>query len=101
MNASTPMRARVGGRVRVRTGPRRSSELPALGVSTRGGIAWIRAARARAWMERRPQLTIDDLHELAVPALAHRLIAVTSSDDGVAVAAERVREIVATTAVPR
>ncbi len=72
-----------------------------LGVSTRGGIAWIRAARARAWMERRPQLAIDDLHELAVPALAHRLIAATSSDDGVAVAAERVREIVATTAVPR
>jgi MoxR-like ATPase len=72
-----------------------------LGVSTRGGIAWVRAARARAWIDKRAQLTIDDLQELAVPALAHRLIANAASDDGVAVAAERVREIVATTAVPR
>jgi MoxR-like ATPase len=72
-----------------------------LGVSTRGGIAWVRAARARAWIDKRAQLTIDDLQELAVPALAHRLIANAASDDGVAVAAERVREIVSTTAVPR
>jgi MoxR-like ATPase len=72
-----------------------------LGVSTRGGIAWMRAARARAWIDKRAQLTIDDLQELAVPALAHRLIAQAASDDGVAVAAERVREIVATTPVPR
>lgn len=72
-----------------------------LGVSTRGGIAWVRAARARAWIDKRAQLSIDDLHDLAVPALAHRLIASAASDDGVAVAAERVREIVATTPVPR
>ncbi len=72
-----------------------------LGVSTRGGIAWMRAAKARAWMDRRGQLGIDDLQDLAVPALAHRLIASAGTDDGVAVAAERVREIVATTAVPR
>ncbi len=72
-----------------------------LGVSTRGGIAWMRAAKARAWMQRRAQLSIDDLQELAVPALAHRLIAAAATDDGVAVAAERIREIVATTAVPR
>jgi len=72
-----------------------------LGVSTRGGIAWVRAARARAWIDKRAQLSIDDLHDLAVPTLAHRLIASAASDDGVAVAAERVREIVATTPVPR
>jgi MoxR-like ATPase len=72
-----------------------------LGVSTRGGIAWVRAARARAWIDKRAQLAIDDLQELAVPALAHRLIASAASDDGVAVAAERIREIVATTPVPR
>ncbi len=72
-----------------------------LGVSTRGGIAWVRAARARAWMDRRAQLSIDDLQDLAVPALAHRLIASAASDEGVALGAERIREVIATTAVPR
>ncbi len=72
-----------------------------LGVSTRGALAWIRAARARAWLERRPSISIDDLQDLAVPVLAHRVIAATNLDDAVAVAADRVREIVALTAVPR
>ncbi|MFO0632426.1 MAG: AAA family ATPase [Nannocystaceae bacterium] len=71
------------------------------GVSTRGALAWVRAAKARAWIEGRAQISIDDLQELAVAALAHRIIANGSGDDGGAVAAEHVREIVATTAVPR
>jgi len=72
-----------------------------LGVSTRGALAWIAVARARAWFEGRTQVGIDDLQELAVAAIAHRLIATTSGADGGAVAAEHVREIVATVAVPR
>src|SRR5690606_32431822 len=43
-----------------------------LGVSTRGALAWVAAARARALLDRRTQVGIDDLQELAVAALAHR-----------------------------
>ncbi|MBC8070393.1 MAG: AAA family ATPase [Deltaproteobacteria bacterium] len=72
-----------------------------LGVSTRGALAWMRAARARAWIDGRTQLTVDDLQDLSVHALAHRMIATASTDESGAVAAERVREIVALTPVPR
>lgn len=72
-----------------------------LGVSTRGGIAWLRAARARAWIDRRAHVDIDDLQELAVPALAHRVIATSSAEGTAALGAELVREILASTPVPR
>jgi MoxR-like ATPase len=72
-----------------------------LGVSTRGALAWMRAACARAWIDGRTQLAVDDLQDLAVHALAHRMIATAATDESGAVAAERVREIVALTPVPR
>jgi MoxR-like ATPase len=72
-----------------------------LGVSTRGGIAWLRAAKARAWIDRRPHVGIDDLQELAVPALAHRVISTSSTEGTAALGAELVREILASTPVPR
>ncbi|MBK6916017.1 MAG: MoxR family ATPase [Deltaproteobacteria bacterium] len=72
------------------------------GVSTRGALAWMRAAKARAYLSGRAQIDIDDLQELAVAALAHRIIAAPGAgDEGGAVAAEQIRELVATTAVPR
>ena len=37
-----------------------------LGVSTRGALAWMRAARAHAWLDGRTQVVIDDLQDLAV-----------------------------------
>lgn len=80
----------------------RSHPRARLGVSTRGALAWIAAARARALLQGREQINIDDLQELAVPALAHRVLPSLSADDGAQASAdELVREVVATTAVPR
>ena len=51
----------------------RQSPLLALGVSPRGSLALLRAARARALADGRDYLLPDDIKELAVPALAHRV----------------------------
>ncbi len=72
-----------------------------LGVSTRGALAWIACARARAWLDGRGQIGVDDLQELAVHAIAHRILVTGSAGDAAAIAAEHVREIVATVPVPR
>jgi MoxR-like ATPase len=72
-----------------------------LGVSTRGALAWVAAARARALLAARVHVSIDDLQELAVAALAHRIVpAQAGSGDQVALAQELVRELVATVPVP-
>jgi MoxR-like ATPase len=44
-----------------------------LAVSTRGSLALYRAAQARAWLSGRDYVTPDDVQDLAVPTLAHRL----------------------------
>ncbi|PRP94180.1 ATPase family [Enhygromyxa salina] len=72
-----------------------------LGVSTRGALAWVAAARARALLGGRGHVSIDDLQELAVPALAHRVVpAQAGSGDQAGLAQELVRELVAATPVP-
>lgn len=45
-----------------------------LGVSPRGAIGLFAAARARALIEGREYLIPDDVHRLAVPCLAHRVL---------------------------
>jgi MoxR-like ATPase len=52
----------------------RNTPLLSLGVSPRGSIALLRAARARALADGRDFLLPDDVKALAVPALAHRVI---------------------------
>jgi len=52
----------------------RESPLLRLGVSPRGSLALLRAARARALADGRDFLVPDDLKALAVPALAHRVM---------------------------
>jgi MoxR-like ATPase len=52
----------------------RCSPLLRLGVSPRGSLALLRAARARALADGRDFLVPDDLKALAVPALAHRVL---------------------------
>ena len=44
-----------------------------LGLSTRSGIALLRAARARAFVQERDYVIPDDIKRLLVPCLAHRL----------------------------
>lgn len=72
-----------------------------LGVSTRGALGWVRAARARAHLAGRTQLGIDDLQDLATVCLAHRIVTGAGTEAGHDVAADRIREIVASVAVPR
>jgi MoxR-like ATPase len=53
----------------------RKSPLLTLGVSPRGSLGLLRAAQAAALAEGRDYLVPDDVKGLAVPALAHRVIA--------------------------
>jgi MoxR-like ATPase len=52
----------------------------AVGVSTRGALAWYRAAQASALAAGRDFVVPDDFKSLAVPALAHRLALAQSHD---------------------
>lgn len=65
----------------------RTSPRLEVGVSTRGGIAWYRAAQARAMVDGRDFCVPDDFKELAVPALAHRVV-LNSAHDSLAASRE-------------
>jgi MoxR-like ATPase len=52
----------------------RRSPVLAVGVSTRGVLAWYRAAQAYALIEGRDYCIPDDFKGLAIPALAHRVM---------------------------
>lgn len=55
-----------------------------VGVSTRGGVMWLRMAKALAVLAGRDYVIPDDLKELAVACLAHRVVASSgASADGV------------------
>ncbi len=72
-----------------------------LGASTRAALGLYRAVQAAALIEGRDYIIPDDIKQLVVPALAHRLISKKWSqgkrDDG---AADALREILDQTAVP-
>jgi MoxR-like ATPase len=51
-----------------------------VGVSTRGALAWYRAAQAGALAAGRDFVVPDDFKSLAVPALAHRLVLAQAHD---------------------
>jgi MoxR-like ATPase len=51
----------------------RTASALALGASTRAGMNLSRAARARAMLHGRRYCIADDIHQLAVPLLAHRV----------------------------
>jgi MoxR-like ATPase len=60
----------------------RTHEAIVMGVSTRGGLAFLRAARARAIVHGRSYAIPDDVSEMAAPVLAHR-IRVVGADVGI------------------
>jgi MoxR-like ATPase len=51
-----------------------------VGVSTRGALAWYRAAQAAALAAGRDFVVPDDIKLLAVPCLAHRLVLAQAHD---------------------
>ena len=74
-----------------------------IGVSTRGAVAWFRAAQAAAFLDGRDFCVPDDFKGLAVAALAHRLTLVASHDQlgRARIEAERIiTELVARVPVP-
>jgi MoxR-like ATPase len=75
-----------------------------LGVSPRGALALVRAAKALALVEGRAYCVPDDVKQLGVPTLAHRVIPRSHWDHSVDRPEdpdEVIREILADTPVPR
>ena len=79
------------------TGKTRSADVAA-GASPRGSLALLRCARAYAYLTGRAFVIPDDVKELAVPVLAHRIV--TGSFGMNRQAAELVEHIVENTPVP-
>src|SRR5262249_1160259 len=80
----------------------RTTPLLALGVSPRGSLALLRAARAQALADDRDYLVPDDVKSLALPALAHRVLVKAPSTEAGGAGAEAVlRAIVQDVPVPR
>jgi MoxR-like ATPase len=79
----------------------RTSPLVRLGVSPRGALALLRAARAQALVDGRDYLVPDDLKSLAVPTLAHRVLPRHAGEGGGADGEGIVRAICESVPVPR
>ncbi|MBN1612659.1 MAG: AAA family ATPase [Polyangiaceae bacterium] len=81
----------------------RSTPTLALGASTRAGMNLLRAARARALLNGRRYCIADDIHDLAVPLLAHR-VRLASHVEGYVPTREEadaaIRDVVARVPVP-
>jgi|SRR5579884_847961 len=78
----------------------RTSPLLRLGASPRATLQLIRAARAAAAMDGRDYVLPDDVHTLAVPVLAHRLLLSAEAQLARRSAAEIVTEILDRLPVP-
>jgi MoxR-like ATPase len=52
----------------------RTADEVVLGASPRAALSWLRAAKARAFLQGRDFVLPDDLKALAVPVLAHRIV---------------------------
>jgi len=52
-----------------------------LGISTRGGVIWLRMARAHALLHERSYVIPDDLIALATMCLGHRVIAEAGNNE--------------------
>ena len=72
----------------------------ALGVSTRGSLALLKAVQAYAAICGRTYAIPEDVKELAVPVLAHRLMLSHSMSASTAAAQDVIKEILNTVTVP-
>lgn len=81
----------------------RTREMPEvrLGVSPRGGLALLRAARVSAAAAGRPFVTPDDVQSMALPTLAHRIVMRPDAELQGRTAAEVVTRAVQAVPVPR
>jgi MoxR-like ATPase len=70
------------------------------GASVRGSIALVRAAQAIAAIDGRAYVTPDDIKDVAVPVLAHRLVRTAEAELNLRDTAAIVAEVLASVAVP-
>ncbi|AGZ43902.1 AAA family ATPase [Actinoplanes friuliensis] len=70
------------------------------GASVRGSIALVRAAQALAAIDGRGFITPDDVKEVAVPVLTHRLVLTPDAELNLRGAGEVVEDVLAATATP-
>jgi MoxR-like ATPase len=78
----------------------RSSEQLELGISPRGALAFYRAAQARALLQGRTYASPEDIHALAAPVLAHRVMLTTQARYGGVNAETVINELVSDVRVP-
>jgi MoxR-like ATPase len=71
-----------------------------LGASTRGALAFYRAVQANAIIANRDYVTPDDVKELAIPVLAHRLMTRAWDQGGRSDVAPIIRDILTKIRVP-
>jgi MoxR-like ATPase len=71
-----------------------------VGASPRAALALARAAQARAVLDGRSYVIPDDIRELAIPVLAHRLMLTSQADLLNQTAAESLQAVIDTTPVP-
>lgn len=71
-----------------------------LGLSPRAGLGWLRAARALALLSGREFCVPDDVHDLAVPVLSHRVVPAPDATAELPDPRRAVRELLTTVAVP-
>jgi MoxR-like ATPase len=72
-----------------------------IGLSPRGSLALYRTSQALAWQHGRDYVTPDDVRELAVPVLAHRLVLETKARYSGATSEDIIRELLESVPVPR
>jgi MoxR-like ATPase len=82
-------------------GASREHPLLALGLSTRGALALLKAARITAGLRGAEFVTPDDVKDVAVPVMAHRLVLTPEAALEGATDIQIVRALLADTAVPR
>jgi MoxR-like ATPase len=75
-------------------GETRRSPFLALGVSTRGGISWYRAAQAHALVNGRDYCTPDDLKRLALPCLVHRVLLAAPTQESIRRTREEAEQVI-------
>jgi MoxR-like ATPase len=78
----------------------RGTERLELGISPRGALAFYRAAQARALLHGRTYASPEDIHELAAPVLAHRVMLTTQARYGGVNAETVIDELVSDVRVP-
>jgi MoxR-like ATPase len=71
------------------------------GISPRGSLALYRLAQAKAWREQRDFVLPEDVRELAVPVLSHRLVLDTKARYGGVRNETIVEEFLESTPIPR